>query len=141
VRAWQALAPDVAREVLELLPADLARHVLTESEPASSVAVLSQLEPEARKQRLATLDKEVARELRDLSAYPEDSAGRLMDARVSPLRSGMTVGEAIERLRAAGHREADLERIHGPIGLPIGAVTPEEIAVAILAEMVQVRRG
>lgn len=33
-----------------------------------------------------------------------------------------------------------LEKIHTPIGLPIGAVTPEEISIAILAEIIQVRR-
>lgn len=45
-----------------------------------------------------------------------------------------------ERMRAQGFSEADLERIRGPVGLPIGAETPEEIAVAILAEIVQTRR-
>ena len=33
------------------------------------------------------------------------------------------------------------ERVHAPIGLDIGAVTPEEIAVAIVAEMIAVRRN
>jgi xanthine dehydrogenase accessory factor len=34
-----------------------------------------------------------------------------------------------------------LERVHAPIGLEIGAVTPAEIAVSILAELIAVRRG
>lgn len=39
------------------------------------------------------------------------------------------------RLRAVGFGEADLARIHGPIGLAIGAASPPEIAIAIAAEM------
>jgi xanthine dehydrogenase accessory factor len=45
------------------------------------------------------------------------------------------------RLRAQGVAEAALARIRTPLGVDIGAVTPEEIAVSILAELVAVRRG
>lgn len=45
-----------------------------------------------------------------------------------------------EALRAEGVSEPDLERIRGPIGLDVGAVTPAEIAVSILAELLAVRR-
>ena len=45
------------------------------------------------------------------------------------------------RLRAAGLDDAQIARIHGPIGLDIGARSPEEIALAILAQIVAVQRG
>jgi xanthine dehydrogenase accessory factor len=46
-----------------------------------------------------------------------------------------------ERLRAQGVTDEQLARIHGPIGLDIGARTPEEIALAIMAEIVATRHG
>ncbi len=47
----------------------------------------------------------------------------------------------LERLRESGAPAARLEKVHAPVGLDIGAVTPEEVALAILAEIVAVRRG
>ena len=47
----------------------------------------------------------------------------------------------LQRLRENGADEKKLEKIHAPIGLDIGAVTPEEVALAIMAEIVAVRRG
>lgn len=46
-----------------------------------------------------------------------------------------------ERLRKLGLTSAQLERLHGPVGLPIGSRTPAEIAVAILAELTALRHG
>jgi xanthine dehydrogenase accessory factor len=45
------------------------------------------------------------------------------------------------RLRARGHADADIARLRIPVGLAIGARTPEEIAVSIVAELIAVRRG
>jgi len=47
----------------------------------------------------------------------------------------------LDKLAAEGFREADLMRIHAPIGLELGGPTPAEIALAILAEIVAVRRS
>ncbi|MBA2702785.1 MAG: XdhC family protein [Blastocatellia bacterium] len=47
----------------------------------------------------------------------------------------------LERLREAGVSAEQLANVHAPIGLDIGAVTPEEVALAIIAEIVAVRRG
>jgi len=46
-----------------------------------------------------------------------------------------------EILLQEGFSQADIDRVHSPIGLSIGAETPEEIAVSIVAEMIQVRSG
>lgn len=47
----------------------------------------------------------------------------------------------LDRLRAGGADEEKLKKVCAPIGLDIGAVTPEEVAIAILAEIVSQRRG
>ena len=46
-----------------------------------------------------------------------------------------------EALVAEGFRRKDMERVFSPIGLPIGAETPEEIAVSIISELIKVRSG
>ena len=54
---------------------------------------------------------------------------------IGALGSRKTHAKRGERLKAQGARDADIARIHAPIGLPIGAVSPSEIAVAIMAEI------
>jgi xanthine dehydrogenase accessory factor len=51
------------------------------------------------------------------------------------------VARIYEQLREEGTRTETLAHIHAPIGLDIGAVTPEEIAVSILAELIAVKHG
>lgn len=45
-----------------------------------------------------------------------------------------------DNLKEKGVSEEALQRVHAPIGMDIGAETPEEIAVSIVAEMIQTRR-
>ena len=51
------------------------------------------------------------------------------------------VAGVFARLREQGFTDADLARVHAPVGLDIEAETVEEIAVSIIAEMIAVRRG
>jgi len=60
---------------------------------------------------------------------------------VGALGSRRTHERRRSHLRAAGLTEADVDRIHAPVGLDLGAESPAEIALAILAEMTAVRRG
>jgi xanthine dehydrogenase accessory factor len=59
---------------------------------------------------------------------------------IGALGSRKTHERRTQRLIALGFTEADLARIHAPIGLDIGAVSPAEIAVSILAELVATLR-
>ncbi|AMJ60464.1 XdhC family protein [Bosea sp. PAMC 26642] len=60
---------------------------------------------------------------------------------IGALGSRKTHGKRIERLTAAGFDASATARIHAPIGLDIGAVSPAEIALAILGEIVSTLRG
>jgi xanthine dehydrogenase accessory factor len=60
---------------------------------------------------------------------------------VGALGSPKSHARRLERLRAEGVPEEQLARLHAPIGLKIGANTPEEIAASIIAEIVAARHG
>jgi xanthine dehydrogenase accessory factor len=60
---------------------------------------------------------------------------------VGALGSKRTHASRLDRLREIGLTEAETARIHAPVGLDIGAVTPAEIALSIMAQITAVRRG
>ena len=60
---------------------------------------------------------------------------------IGALGSRKTHGGRIERLRGEGFSDAELARVNGPIGLNIGAASPAEIAVAILAQIIEAWRS
>ncbi|HKB27488.1 MAG TPA: XdhC/CoxI family protein [Candidatus Limnocylindrales bacterium] len=60
---------------------------------------------------------------------------------VGAIGSRKTQADRRSRLRDAGLTEADLARLHGPVGLDLGGRAPAEVALAILAEVVAARYG
>ena len=62
-------------------------------------------------------------------------------AYIGAMGSRRTHDDRLARLREAGLTEAELARLRSPIGLDLGARTPEETAVAIAAELIQLRWG
>lgn len=69
------------------------------------------------------------------------TALRLKCRYIGLLGSKTTQSKRREQLAEMGFKAEELNAIHGPIGLPFGAIEPEEIAVSILGEMIGCRRG
>jgi xanthine dehydrogenase accessory factor len=60
---------------------------------------------------------------------------------IGALGSRKTHAARLERLAAAGFTPEQTARVHGPVGLSIGALSPAEIAISVLAQITAVRRG
>ncbi|MCG6951960.1 MAG: magnesium transporter [Betaproteobacteria bacterium] len=129
-RTWQAMASDIGAAAVQRAPDALARHLLSETEPAQAASVLAQIEPEPRARLLGLLNPQIAAELQALLVYPAESAGRVMDPQVMPVRADGTVGEALTRLRSLRRkalRELYVVDFEGRLS---GRLEIQELAVA-----------
>jgi magnesium transporter len=92
--------PDVqASEALELIPPGDAARILEELQSDSQADLLGDLEELEAEAILAEMQPEEARELRDLAAYAEDSAGGLMLTEVVQVPTGLTVDQVVDHFR------------------------------------------
>jgi len=127
-----------------------------------SVAVLDDREAFANRERFPAADQVICGDFtEELRRFPIDDAtyivcvsrGHKVDelslrevvgseaAYVGMIGSMRRVSTVLTHLAREGCPREALERVHTPIGLDIGAETPEEIAVSVVAELVVVRRG
>ena len=101
VPVWRWLAPNVGAALLDHLPKAMVRDLLSELLPNEAIRLLGLMDETQREGYLELLEPGIRRELQTLMAYPEDSAGRLMDTRVTAFRETMTVEDALDTLRRA----------------------------------------
>ena len=121
---------DVGVRLLERMDEGLFRRFFEQMDPIHGAALLARLDVELRESRLDQLPGRLSRELRELMSYPADSAGLLMDARVTSFRPEERVEEGLVRIRE--HRERrvlDLCLVDSERRL-VGTVPLQEVAVA-----------
>ena len=132
------------------------------AEAGFSVAVLDDREAFANDERFPSADRVICGDItEELERYPIDgstyivlvSRGHKQDeaglravvssgaAYVGMIGSKRRVSTVLTHMAREGIQRDALERVHTPVGLDIGAETPEEIAVSIVAEIIAVRRG
>jgi magnesium transporter len=105
----EEMEPDTQVEVLEDLEPGRAADILEEMSPDDAADLVADLSDRSRDEILALMETDEADEVRDLLAFPEDSAGGLMTTEFVAVRAELTAAETIERLREL---EPDAETIY-----------------------------
>ena len=126
----ERLTPDLGREILERWGETVAGPVLSTLDPGSAAPLLARVAEEKREQLLGALPPALAGEIRELVQYPADSAGGLMDPRVTAFRPETTVQEVLDQLRAHRSRRVQVVYVIDAEGRLAGAVTLQDVALA-----------
>ena len=159
---WERLSPDIGIRALEAMDRPNAVQIIRGIDLTRSAAMLAMRDQDARDTFLTLMPDAESQELRNILAYPADSAGALMDPRVMLLRGDTTVREALSRIRSLRRRairrlfvvdkenrlEAQvdiqdvatasattrLEEIQRPVRAAINAMAPREEVVDIIEQ-------
>ncbi len=105
----EEMEPDTQVEVLEDLEPARAADILEEMSPDDAADLVADLSDRSRDEILALMEADEAAEVRDLLAFPEDSAGGMMTTELVAVPATLTAAQTIERLRAL---EPDAETIY-----------------------------
>lgn len=100
------LSPVAAGEIFDALDETRKMHVLNAATPSLAILLLAQLDDDRRAEVMASLDKVLYTDLQRQLAFPENSAGRLMDSVFVTCLETMTVSQALRALRESRVRRA-----------------------------------
>jgi magnesium transporter len=125
----ERLTVDSAGRLLQDLDASSAASLLARIDPGRTAALMGPLETADIEQILGHLPAALAREISDLMTYPADTAGSLMDVRVTTVRHDASAGQALERVRASQTRGIDVVAVDAD-GVLAGTLAIDELALA-----------
>jgi magnesium transporter len=103
-RAVRQLQVTYAAAVLKDAEADLFKEIAEGLDPHHAATIFMHLPGAARERFLQHAPEKLRREIQELLTYPEGSVGRLMTTNFLAVRANVTVGEAIERIRALAQK-------------------------------------
>lgn len=96
---WAALSTYSATAFISALPVDRAVEILKLIDPGNAATVLGLVDANKKAELMARLEQSLATEIDALLSYPADTAGQLMDTRMSTFKGDMTVADALNILR------------------------------------------
>ncbi len=131
----EEIAPELAAELIEEVPLHSLAAALSEMPSEAAADLIGELDELVQEDLLAAMTDESEAGVRELLAFPSDSAGGLMTTEIASLPLGLTTGEAIERIRQLHEEYEDLSYIY--------IVDDDNVLVGVLSfrELVFVRPG
>ncbi len=136
IEVYRHLHLEIASDIAATADGNFFKSLFAEMDPSMGVAILSRLDEKKLEERLEVLPQPIAREYQELLAYPEGSAGRLMDPRVTAFHDNESVAVVLKRLRAIrGRRIIDVCVVDDERHL-LGVVPLQVIAVAEPNELI-----
>lgn len=143
VPVMMRVTPNVAAELLRAMPESLVAGLLSELLPNEALRILNLLEHEERAAILLKLDPAIRAEIERLLKFPEDSAGRLMDARITHFRGSFSVDQTLDVLRQRRNQATrslflvdDGNRLSGKVRIQDVAVSDPDTRLQDLATAV-----
>ncbi len=128
---FRRLSPAKALDIFAEIDLDYGRQLIRHLDPPQAGALLGGLGAQRRDDLLAGLARAEAREWRALMQHPTDSAGRLMDPRITVFHPDMKAEEALEWLRSVRQRQRVLDLlIVDSEGRLSGTVPLQEVVLA-----------
>ncbi len=124
------LNPDVADKVLSGMKDLFFMGLFSELDPVQGAVILARLDKTLIQKRLALLPENLAKEYRELISYPPETAGYLMDPRVTVFKPGDTIAQVLTHIRAIGDRRIIDLCVVDEEGILIGTVPLQHVAVA-----------
>lgn len=126
----ERLNPRIAGAVLAELNDDATRAAFKSLLPTKAAPLLASLDNATRERKLALLDGRLADHLRELLTYPADTAGALMDPRITAFDAELTVDDALRRMRTFKEKELGAIYLMDPEGRLAGSVPLGELVTA-----------
>jgi magnesium transporter len=125
-----SLNPDFATELITEMKEDLFRALFTTVDPARGAPLLARLDEDKVERRLGQLPEQVAKEYQELLSYPQDTAGCLMDPRVTAFRADETVENALKRIRSVRDRRVLDICVVDDEGMLLATLPLQEVAIS-----------
>lgn len=135
--ALEYLSPGKMVAVFDALEAEAQIELLERATPRLAITLVAELDDERREALLATLRPAVRDDLTRLLAFPENTAGRLMERSFVGVHADMTVSEALRRLKESAVRRARSVFVLTPDQELAGRVDIQDLALAPDDEMLR----